>query len=497
MGPAPSRRRRVSLVLLMAPLVLSAYTHLWNPVGFPDVFFDEGIYMRRAVHVLDTGNPQEAYFYDHPFFGQIVLSGALWIAGYPASPGAPTDPASLESHYMAPRVFMGLLAVLDTFLVYRISEKRFGQRTAFLAALLFAVMPMSWLFRRILLDSIFLPFALSSILLALYAQDSDRRGALLVSSGACLGLAIFTKVPAFTLIPLVLFVVYSSGRRARDAVLWVAPVLLIPLAWPAYAAWAGQFDLWIGDVLWQAAGRESAGLVGLAAYLLEIDPVMLLLGAGGFVYAAVRRNVFVLLWFAPMLLFFATVGYVQYFHWIPLIPVICIAAALAIGKCADRVGGAAMRNYAAAGAACAIAVFGVVVTGTLISSDVSSPQFESLSFVLENFSDSGATILASPVYSWILYYVYDVENVLPDYSLILFEPVRTEDMLLVADQHFKLDMPRGQELSDAYDDTATVREFGHAEGAYTSTHPYGSYTFTEEGKLIQVRASWAQPGGPP
>ena len=497
MGRTPSRRRRVSLVLLMTPLVLSAYTHLWNPVGFPDIFFDEGIYMRRAVHVLDTGSPQEAYFYDHPFFGQIVLSGVLWITGYPASAPASTDPASLESHYMVPRVFMGVLAVLDTFLVYRISEKRFGQRTAFLAALLFAVMPMSWLFRRILLDSIFLPFALSSILLALYAQDSDRRGVLLVSSGACLGLAIFTKVPAFTLIPLVLFVVYSSGRRARDVVLWVAPVLLIPLAWPAYAAYAGQFDLWAGDVLWQAAGRESAGLVGLVAYLLEIDPVMLLLGAGGFVYAAVRRNAFVLLWFAPMLLFFATVGYVQYFHWIPLIPVICIAAALAIGWCTDRVGGAAMRNYAAAGAACAIVVFGVVVTGALISSDVSSPQFESLSFVLENFSDSGATILASPVYSWILYYVYDVENVLPDYSLILFEPVRTEDILLVADQHFKLDMPRGQELIDAYDNTATVREFGHAEGAYASAHPYGSYEFTEEGKLIQVRASWAQPGGIP
>jgi len=90
-----------------------------------------------------------------------------------------------------------------------------------------------------------------------------------------------------------------------------------------------------------------------------------------------------------------------------------------------------------------------------------------------------------------------VDNVLPDYSLILFEPVKTEDILLVADQHFKLDMPRGQELSDAYDDTVTIREFGHAEGAYPSAHPYASYKFTEEGKLIQVRASWAQPDGIP
>ena len=62
---------------------------------------------------------------------------------------------------------MGILAVVDTFLVYKISERRYNRNVAFIASVLFAVMPLSWLLRRILLDSILLPFLLSSILIAI------------------------------------------------------------------------------------------------------------------------------------------------------------------------------------------------------------------------------------------------------------------------------------------------------------------------------------------
>ncbi|HEX2614825.1 MAG TPA: hypothetical protein VHL10_04980, partial [Nitrososphaera sp.] len=61
-------------MVILIPLVLSAFTHLWNATGFPDLFYDEGIYMRRAMTVLEHQNPQEnPYYYDHPLFGQIFL----------------------------------------------------------------------------------------------------------------------------------------------------------------------------------------------------------------------------------------------------------------------------------------------------------------------------------------------------------------------------------------------------------------------------------------
>ena len=476
--------------MLVVPLVLSAYTHLWNPVGFPDIFFDEGIYMRRAMNVLDTGSPQEASFYDHPLLGQMVLAGVLQITGYAGPHDVPTDPSSLETLYLAPRVFMGLLAVLDTFLVYKITEKRFGQRTAMIAAVLFAVMPMSWLLRRILLDSIFLPFVLSSILLALHSQNSSRRHALIIMSGACMGLEVFTKIPAFAMIPLVSALVYCAGRNVRHVGMWFVPVVLIPMAWPAYSLSAGQFDMWVHDVLWQA-GRASGGLPVIAAYLFDIDAVLMSLGIAGFVFAAVKRTTFLVLWFAPLLLFFATIGFLQYFHWIPLIPAMCIAVAVLIDRGICRIPRDAVRNYAALGAVSAIGAFGLATTGVIINADVSSSQFEALSFVLENIDEKDTTILAGPVYSWILYGVYDRENVPADYSLVLFEPITTERVLLVADPHFVLDTGRGPELKDVYENTRTMAKFEGTVGDIdASKFPNGSYKFAREGELIEIKNNW-------
>src|ERR671937_3245152 len=164
------------VVVLLIPLALSFFTHIWNPIGFPDIFYDEGVYMRRAMHVLTGQGPQEVIeredpYYDHPYFGQLFLAAALAIIGYPSSlhPTTTDDTIhSVEMLYMVPRVLMGLLAVLDTFLIYKIAEWRYNRKVAFIASIFFAVMPITWLRRRIYLDSIQLPFLLLSILFAVY-----------------------------------------------------------------------------------------------------------------------------------------------------------------------------------------------------------------------------------------------------------------------------------------------------------------------------------------
>ena len=75
----PNRR---SNLLLLIPLVLSAFTHLWNPIGYPAIHTDEGHYMRRAIHVLDGLGPEDlesgvARNYDHPYFGQTVFGECI------------------------------------------------------------------------------------------------------------------------------------------------------------------------------------------------------------------------------------------------------------------------------------------------------------------------------------------------------------------------------------------------------------------------------------
>ena len=180
------KMKSISVFLLVIPLVLSAFTHIWNPIGFPSIHIDEGTYMRRAMNVLESQGAQEpkptiGRNYDHPFFGQLFLAAALKIIGYPYSllhPSTTTTTTntseeavhSIEMLYLVPRVLMGLLAVVDTFLIYKIAEVRYNnnRKVAFIASILFAVMPVSWFTRRIYLDSIQLPFILLSILFAMY-----------------------------------------------------------------------------------------------------------------------------------------------------------------------------------------------------------------------------------------------------------------------------------------------------------------------------------------
>ena len=73
---------------------------------------------------------------------------------------------------------MGILAIVDTFLVYKIAEFRYNRNVALIAAVLFAVMPLTWLIRRILLDSILLPFLLSSILFSIYIRRNPIKNSI-------------------------------------------------------------------------------------------------------------------------------------------------------------------------------------------------------------------------------------------------------------------------------------------------------------------------------
>src|SRR6185437_13810022 len=165
---------------------------------------------------------RQSQAYDHPLFGQTFLAGVLGSIGYPHSLSTSGDANSISMLYVVPRIIMGLLAVADTFLIYKIAGKHYGQNVALVSAALFAVMPMSWIFRRILLDSILLPFLLLSIWSALHSRDSKNSAWLVLLSGVCLGLAVFTKIPAFTMIPLVGgMVFFGSTKRYRLLVLFL------------------------------------------------------------------------------------------------------------------------------------------------------------------------------------------------------------------------------------------------------------------------------------
>jgi hypothetical protein len=456
---------------------------LWNPAGFPDIFYDEGVYMRRAMHILEGLGPQEGTFYDHPYFGQLFLAGVLGAIGYPESIGPSPNAESVQELYAVPRIVMGLLAVADTFLLFKITEARYGRRVAIVASVLFAVMPISWITRRILLDSILLPFLLTSILFAIYARSENpgRASLMIAVSGVSLGIAVFTKVPMVMMIPLVGYLIYSSGRdKARNIGLWLIPVILIPLIWPAYASSQGQFDFWIRDVIWQTQ-RQSAGFASMISSFFLSDPASFVLGFSGLIFAVIRRDVFLMLWLLPFIGFLSVIGYVQYFYWMPLLPALFVAAGLAIEKLAVR-----KVNLPYMLLAC-VATIGLVSTMTFITIDVTSAQFRAAAFVV-NYAKDDITIASSPAYSWILIYVFEVDHTFLDYRDLLFYPVETERLVLVSDRHLETNLDAGHQIREAHEESRVIAKFEGEVSKYdTRIYPFTNLGWNFEGSAIEIK----------
>jgi hypothetical protein len=471
------------LYFLLVPLLLSGFIHLWNPVGYPDVFFDEGIYMRRAVNLLDTGNPQEGNVYDHPYFGQITIASILAITNYSDNiSDIDTDPESLQSLYLIPRLFMGLLAVLDTFLIYKIVQIRYSEIAAFLSASLFAVLPFTWIFKRILLDSIVVPLVLGAILLAIYSTKTKQKRTLIIFSGCLLGLAVFTKVPAFTMIFVVAWIIYADRKKFSDILLLMIPFVLIPLIWPINAIMLDQFDLWQKGVLWQTQRTNS--ILDIFGFFAVIDPMMFVLGLSGIIIATLRRDKFLLLWFIPFVVFLSVIGYKQYFHWMTIIPVMCIAAGILLESIRTH---AIIKKTMYASIVSIVLIFGFVSTTLLIINDISDNQFQALSYILENYDDS-VTVLTSPVYSWILYDIFERENTPKDYSFILFDVPETEKTVIMVDEHYRIDLVRGPQLQNAIDTSRIVRTFdGKITEFDSKIYPYTNMQANGEATKIEIR----------
>jgi hypothetical protein len=500
----------MSVLLVLLPLALSAYTHLWNPAGFPNIFYDEGVYMRRAMHVMEGLGPQEAYYYDHPFFGQIFLGAIFKIIGYPDSLNPSADLHSIESLYQVPRVLMGILAVIDTFFIYKISERMYNRNVALFASILFAVMPSTWFTRMILLDSILLPLLLLSILLAVYTSKSKsekshifNNNILIVLSGIFLGLAIFTKIPAFTMIPLVAFLIYRNNKRSLKTLgLWFVPVIFIPVLWPAQSLVAGAFNSWTNDVLWQI-NRENAGLPWIVFLLAITDPLIFVVGFASIAYSFIRRDYLILLWILPFIVFLAAMGYANFFYWVPILPALCIGAGKLLFDIIQKSKKISQKVLRVA-ILLSIIIYGVTSSTLLIVTNVTSAQFESVAYVagyLEEGTGAEGTeknnptiIISNPVYSWILKYVFDKNHVLSDYRDMLYFPVDTakSKVLLIDDPRFMLDIGNEDNhlLHELYSNTSTIATFkGNVTNFDLGLFPYTSMVENYEGSEVKIRVN--------
>ena len=537
--------RRRSLVFILIPLVLSAYTHLWNPTGFPSIHTDEGHYLRKAISTEIGQGLQPQDRYRAPYFGQIFLAGIFSIIGFPnVETFGEKNP--VEQLYLVPRVIMGVLAVFDTFLLYRITEYRYGRNVAIIASILFAVMPFTWMIRRIFLETIQLPFILTSILLILnlgrgrqlqssspslsqskpqknteqpgqlqknqqqqqqleqtqkQAYQSEYTKLTLIISGIFLGLAIFTKIPAFTMIPLGIIMVYMVTRKKRYAIVWLIPVLLVPMLWPIHATLSGDMNDWIDGVRYQVS--RDRPLINTINTFFQIDPVLFILGMGGLIYAVIKKDYFLLLWTIPIFVFLQAIGYVSSFHLILLLPPFCIAGATMIEKIGNNIANVRLRNMLPYIRIAVIGIFGICSITMLITLNMNSTYYQALAFVLSNLPDSNSnattispadkvTLIGNPQYFWIPEFVFnktfDAKNF---YSKT---PFKTDKYLMIVDSGFEriLNGDNSSRLNLAYNATHNLARFEQniTGGTDINKYPFTNLRLSPETKFIELRSNY-------
>jgi hypothetical protein len=509
--------RTTALVYLSIPLLLSSFIHLWNPIGFPAVFVDEGHYMRRAMHVLVGLGPQESaetydYPYDHPYFGQIFLASLLAIIGYPDSLiSNPADDkeivASIEELHFIPRMLMGTLAIFDTFILYKIAERRYSRKVAFIAATIFAVMPITWSLRMIVLESMLLPFLLSSLLFAVYCRrkypiqerktdnynlNIDRNAIvpiiLPLISGIFLGLAILTKVSVLSLIPAIGFLVYANTRSWRSLAIWIIPVIIIPLIWPAYLISIGEHNSWL-DGIKQQADRKDSTLVEFLRKIFNIDPFFLALFIAAVIFAEIKKDYLILLWTISYLIFVASMGaYFRHFHIIILTPVLSIATAKLIVYLSSKISSERIQKLLLSGIVSSIVIFGFLSTLLLITTNLNSTYFDIYRAIAEYLPktntengnsnhDNKITVIGQDnirSYVWIPKYIQDKDHYYKDAfpSRFVTEPIKTDKILLIEDRRLSRDISDENKTGTAIEKIRSIDDESETVANFRGHWPY-------------------------
>lgn len=450
---------QASSFLLAVTMILSIFVFLWNPLEYPHLRYDEGTYLGRAMHVLVTKSPQEGTFYDHPYFGQLFLSGILWLTGYPDSLQTSPDGnvvQSVKMLWLIPRILIGSLAVLDSFLVYKISERLYNTRVGFIAAIFFIVMSVSFL-RTLFLESLQLPLLLLSIFLAVHLGTSRIKGSMRTSismtllSGVLMGLAIFTKIPVFAMIPLVGFLVYTnSNTKIKTVSLWLVPVILLPLIWPGYSLIRGEFEYWWVGVFWQTHRQmdwinfiqinSQLSLTNAIVSVFVQMPILVVLGAAGLVFATMRRNFVPLLWIVPFFILLYFIGFVRDFHLIPLVPAMCVSAALLMEGSSNIIPYVRIRKILPLSIISIIAIIGLAYIIVLLTVNNNDEILLNSALVVRYLYDNSnerISMISNHVYSWIPRYVYHLDNEYLIPEVYVGQMPEYEKLLMVIDQPFR------------------------------------------------------------
>jgi hypothetical protein len=342
-------------------------------------------------------------------------------------------------------------------------------------------------------------------------------------AGICLSLAIFTKLTAITMIPAVGFLVLLNIRSRNESkstmtkaslifVIWIISVIAVPLMWPIHAVYTNELGIWIKDLSWQI--RRDRPLTGVLETDFRVDPVLFIVGIAGLAYSAVKKDLFLITWFVPLLLFFYLIGYVATFHLVLFLPIFSIAAARLLFELRYPTVNPKIQNISLVTRVGTVCLFGLASTLTLIYTvgNVNSLYFQTVAFVtnqvLENDEDVGSYQSTSPVtivgnqrYFWIPKHVFDQDQHQYLSYFARSKPLN-EKLIIILDRDMERFISqtsgndtRKLELLNLINKTQTARIFElrndqeYLDMIDDERYPYTSMSLNNEGTRIEVRTN--------
>ena len=340
---------------LVALMVVSSVAHLWALRRFlpvPDV--DEPFFVRPAVHMAATGDPNPHWF-NHP--GSTVnypIAGLLhiWDAVVHHGPILTSNPAltarfqrSPGEFYVIGRLWTIAMSVGALPLLFLVGRRAFNTRVALVAAAIYAVLPLPVQLGRVVrTDSAGVFFGLLALWLCLRLHD-DPRTRWCVLAGLGVGLAVSSRYFLVALVPVLVAAAVLPHRRALRPALRSAGIAVgsvvggFALSTPyVFLDWHTALD----SIRAENAGPEQhlghsglSHLGNLRWYLGTAIPETLTwplvaLAAAGIVLVVRRRRAHQLLLVAFCVVFLAGIC-ASTAHWIrwviPIVPVLVLFAA--------------------------------------------------------------------------------------------------------------------------------------------------------------------------
>ena len=223
--PADLNPSRLGIVLA---LLAAAMLRFWAlPQGVPCcVGVDEPEVMLRAVRMMKMGDFSPQHFFDYPtlyMYVQAAVAVLRFVTGAMRGLWHGLAEAPTEEFYVWGRAVTALLGTATVWLVYR-AGMRWGGRTALLAAVMLAVMPLHVRESHYVLTDVPTAFfVVLTLLLSLRAQERSTLWTFALA-GAAAGLAGATKYNGVlaVLMPLLACVMTPALRPSRAAgILWI------------------------------------------------------------------------------------------------------------------------------------------------------------------------------------------------------------------------------------------------------------------------------------